>query len=56
MRWIVVAVTLGGIWIWAWRRRPGARVSRAWLIDAERRRWGVGQDGVNWTWPVKHDE
>lgn len=27
-------------------------VSPAWLVDAERRSWGIGIDQVSWSWPI----
>ncbi len=57
-RWLGLGLSLlaGAVtWaIWNGRRRPP--VSEHWLRDQRRREMGEGQNGINWSWPVKPDD
>ena len=48
---------LGGLpWVLKALHAEPETVSPDWLVDAERRSWGDGVDGVSWSWPVRKIE
>lgn len=42
---------VGALLAWLKQDLQRSRVSPAWLVDAERRSWGMGIDQACWTWP-----